>query len=269
MTLLTNLGYLVGVVTAGCVVGGLTIVGPERLSALRRTAPARLRPLAPELGLLAVVLIGNALVRERVRDVSWLIGVELTGAIYALEGNLVAMVQTIASPALTAVFAASYVYGYAFLLVFPLLAYAALADTHRLRELAIAYSLNYVLGLVLYVLFVAYGPRNLLADVEPLLYSNYPQAQILTSKVNTNTNVFPSLHVSLSVTVLLFAHRTRTVYPRWLVVAAPLATAVTVSTVYLGIHWVTDIFAGALLGAVCVVAAIRLAARRRGRSRHA
>ncbi|MFW6449005.1 MAG: phosphatase PAP2 family protein, partial [Halobacteriota archaeon] len=151
----------------------------------------------------------------------------------------------------------------AFLLVFPLLAYMALEDNRPLRTLVIAYASNYLLGLLFYLVVIAYGPRNLLPDtVEPLLYSTYPEYQNLTRQVNRNTNVFPSLHASLAATVVLLAWRTRDTYPRWLPVSAAIAASVVVSTMYLGIHWATDVVAGLVLAYVAVELAERVADRR-------
>jgi len=145
------------------------------------------------------------------------------------------------------------VYGYVYLLVFPLLAYAVLDDSRPLEQLAVAYSVNYALGLVCYVLFVAYGPRNLLGDtVESFLYTHHPQFQFLTSEVNSNTNVFPSLHTSLSATVIGVAYDTRDHYPRWLPIATVLGLTIIGATMYLGIHWGIDVLAGLALAAIAV-----------------
>jgi membrane-associated phospholipid phosphatase len=143
------------------------------------------------------------------------------------------------------------VYGYSFLLVFPLLAGLWLSETTHLRRTVLAYTVNDAVGLLCYLVFVAYGPRNYMPDlVQPLLYDAIPRFQLLTSEVNANTNVFPSLHTSLSVTVILFAWRTRDPYPRWLAIAAVIGVSVVISTMYLGIHWGTDVVAGTVLAVV-------------------
>jgi membrane-associated phospholipid phosphatase len=158
----------------------------------------------------------------------------------------------------TLYFSYVYVYGYSFLLVFPLLAGLWLSQTRYLRQTVIAYTVNYALGLLCYLLFVAYGPRNYMPDlVQPLLYDAIPRFQLLTSEVNANTNVFPSLHTSLSVTVALLARRVRDAYPLWYPVAAFLAANVALSTMVLGIHWATDVVAGVALGGFSVWVATR------------
>jgi membrane-associated phospholipid phosphatase len=129
-------------------------------------------------------------------------------------------------------------------------------DDRPAREAILSYALNYVLGVICYVLFIAYGPRNVMPDiVDQLLYLHWPESNLLTSEVNSNVNVFPSLHTSLAVTVALLAYRTRDEYPAWLPISALLAASVVVSTMYLGIHWLTDVVAGVGLAFVSVGAA--------------
>jgi len=258
MTLVSILTKVVLVVGTLVAVAALAIVGPQRLAALRREWLARLRGALPYALVLAGVLLANSRFRTFAEDLSWIVGVEITATIYAIEGDLVPWIQSVASPSLTAFFSAAYVYGYVFVLVFPLVAYLALEDPRPFRETCLAYAYNYGIGLLLYVLFIAYGPRNLLPEmVESLMYTTWPESQLLTSQVNTNTNVFPSLHASLSTTVVLLAYRTRRTYQRWLSLSAGLAVAIMLSTLYLGIHWGLDVLGGIGLGAASVAVAVR------------
>jgi membrane-associated phospholipid phosphatase len=238
------------------------VVRPELASRERRPASLDVRDVAPAAICLGAILAVNGTVRDVGVELSWLIGINVTGAIHALEGEFVAAVQSFATPLLTAYFSFVYVFGYVFLLTFPLVGYALHDDTRPLRTTLIAYSLNYLVGLGCYVLFVAYGPRNFMPElVESLLYTNWPRSQLLVSRVNANTNVFPSLHASLSVTVAVVAYRFRRLYPRWTPVAGGLAVSIAVSTMYLGIHWLTDVVAGVVLAGVSVRAASWLVAR--------
>jgi len=97
--------------------------------------------------------------------------------------------------------------------------------------------------------------------MERMLYDTNPEYQYLTREVNTSTNVFPSLHTSLSATVAAFAWQTRSEFPKWLPVAVVLAASVAISTMYLGIHWGIDVTAGLLLAALCVTLSHRLVGR--------
>jgi membrane-associated phospholipid phosphatase len=210
-----------------------------------------------------VVPLGLVLAARRVAltvgpELSWYLEFNVSGLIYQLEGAVIGDIQALATPALTEYFSFVYIHGYVFLLVFPILAYFSLDRSERLAELLAAYGLNYGLGLVCYVLVVAYGPRNVIpASVESLLYTTHPATQHLTGEVNLNTNVFPSLHASLSATVALFAWRTRREFPGWVAVASWLAVSVAVATMYLGIHWATDVAAGLLLAGLSYSLAVR------------
>lgn len=252
--LLGSVAVVTAIMTA---VAASLIVGTQRLRSLATDWRPRVRDCGPYVLLLAVVLAVSSQVRSAALEVSWLVGIELTNTIYAIEGNLVPWLQTFESSPLTAYFSFHYVYGYVFLLVFPLVAYLALDDREPFRTACLAYAFNYGLGLVLYVLVVAYGPRNLLPSVDSLLYTTWPESQLLTTKVNTNTNVFPSLHSSLATTVVILAYRTRRTYPLWLFVSAGMAASVVVATLYLGIHWGIDGVAGIALAIVSVAAARR------------
>ncbi|MFC6904074.1 phosphatase PAP2 family protein [Halalkalicoccus tibetensis] len=260
MALITVLLSVVVVVSLLLVIGTLVCIERSQLRELAGDLRPRLRVAAPAIGLLGAVLVLNSLTRRTAQQLSWLVGFNITDPIYRVEGEFVAWIQTFQTTELTLYFSAIYIYGYVFLLVFPLLAYLALSEQRTFQELTIAYTANYGIGLVCYLFFIAYGPRNL--DIaQELMYTLYPSSQFLTSAVNTNTNVFPSLHTSLSVTVLLFAWRTREAYPRWLAIAAVLAISVVIATMYLGIHWGIDVIAGTVLAVISVRIGVRGADR--------
>lgn len=262
MVLVETLLVLAAYVSVMLAVAVTFFVGPRRFAAAVGDARRRVVAITPYLLALAVVLVARRLALTVGPELSWYLQWNVTKFIYALEGTAIVHIQAFATPLLTEYFAFVYIYGYVFLLVFPLVAYFTLHRTERLAELLAAYGLNYAIGLVCYVLFVAYGPRNVIpAAAESLLFTTHPTSQHLTREVNLATNVFPSLHTSLSATVALFAWRTRREYPGWLAVAAPLAASVCVATMYLGIHWATDVAAGLLLAAGSYWLGVRLVDR--------
>ena len=256
VTLRAVLVEIIGVVGTLCLIGAGVIIRPARCRSLLDELRPRLREAAPYLAGLGVVLLANSVLRDRIQRLSFAIGISIGSIIEGIEGGFVGTVQSLQTPLATTYFSYVYIYGYVFLLVFALLAYLALDDQVTFRRLVTAYGLNYLFGIILYTLFVAYGPRNV-GVAESLLYDSSPAFQFLTSEVNTSTNVFPSLHTSLSTTVGTFAVRTRDQYPGWTILAGGLAVSVILSTMYLGIHWATDVVAGALLGWGCVALAER------------
>lgn len=259
MTLAGIVAEVALVVVSMLAAAALVLVGPRRLGRALRGYRWRLAAIAAPIAVLLTVLA----LRVTTRDLlGWLsrrvVGVYFTGSIFSVEQlvfgtNPVVALQSVQTEALTSYFAFTYVYGYAFLLSFPVVAYFALSEMDDLKTLLVAFTANYAIGLVLYTLVIAYGPRNhdpLL--FENLLYDAYPQFRYLTNEVNENTNVFPSLHTSLSMTTLFLAWQTREKYPVWLPICGVVAISVVVSTMYLGIHWFTDVVVGTLLAYVSV-----------------
>jgi len=233
--------------------GTVVFVGPRRIFTAVRDYRWRLAEIGPYLTVLLLILAVRKLTMDYTSEFSWMLDWNITTFIYSLEGTLVADVQSINSPLLTDYFVFIYLYGYVFLLLFPFVAYFAQDDMTSMKELVVAYAFNYGIGLVCYILFIAYGPRNLIPDiVDSLLYITYPQSQLLTGEVNHNTNVFPSLHASLATTTFLLAWRTRDRYRAWVPVSFVLAVSVSVATMYLGIHWGTDVVAGTVLAVASI-----------------
>lgn len=247
-------------VVAGTAVTALLCVGPRQVSRAMTDAGDRVREVAPYLGaalaLLAVKQLTQGYRLRLSRALDW----NITDELYALEGGFVAGLQRLTPEATLEFFTVSYMVGFAFLIVAAPVTYFLSADDGRrhLKELLVAYMLNYAVGTACYTLFVSYGPRNYLDAVSGLMYRVYPQTQDLTAAVASNTNVFPSLHTSLSVAVLAVAWRSRRTHPRWTPVAAAVAGAVVFSTMYLGIHWLTDVVVGVALGVGSVLAAERI-----------
>lgn len=255
-----SVSLLVGVVVLTGLIATCTVcLSTQQLRAARDNYDSRLSELAPYLVLAGVFFVIRRFTQGPSQRLSKEIGLEITGTIYQIEGLFVESLQNVTPEFMVPVFSGFYMFGFAFLLVAPVVLYILAPAMRPLKELLVAYILNYAAGAVFYTIFVAVGPRIYVTKhVDGLMYQFYPSTADLTSAVSENTDVFPSLHTSLSVIVLLFAWQTRHVQPRWFKITAVVSTGIVLATMILGIHWLVDVVAGVLLAVACVVSARRI-----------
>ncbi|MDZ7730655.1 MAG: hypothetical protein U5K37_06630 [Natrialbaceae archaeon] len=143
------------------VIGVLGIVGRYRLRATLEEWPDRIRAAGPVGLVLGFVLLVNRQFRQQAPELEKAVGHHITETIIQLEGDFVLLFQAVASSEFNLFFSFIYIYGYTFVLVFPVIAYFTLSNTRPLRELLTAYTIDYAIGLVCYVFFIAFG-RELL-----------------------------------------------------------------------------------------------------------
>ena len=248
-------------------------VGRDRIGAVLESRDRRLRRLravAPYLGGLALVLLVNKGLLRRLETLSRTYGVRATLWFYELEGDTVATVQSAIPEWGVYVFGPVYVLGYVVVLSLPLVAYVFATNARAVKTLVTAYAVEYLAAIVCYTAVFAYGPRNYhrlpgadptAAQVEAPLLEAFRSITRLTARVNVETNVFPSMHAALSITVFLVAVSTHDEFPRWTGVASVLVASILLSTLYLGVHWVTDLVAGGMLAVGGVVVADRIVSR--------
>jgi len=261
MALATVLAELLIVVVTMLVTATLVIVGPRNVVTAVQDFRWRLEAVVLPFAVLALVLLlrwsTQDIVTRLERRVLRNNITPLLSDIDQILFDPVEILQSVQTELLTSFFVFIYIYGYAFLLLFPFIAYFALDEMEELSTLVVAFTANYAIGLLFYTLFIAFGPRNVDPLVfEGLLYDAFPQSRTLTNEINQNTNVFPSLHTSLAMTVFFLAWVTRDKYPRWLPVAGFIAISVSLSTMYLGIHWFSDVIAGTMLALISVYIAV-------------
>lgn len=259
MSFLT-VSLIVGVVVLTGIIATCTVcLTPDQFRETLDNYDRRLSDLAPYLVLAGVFFLIRRFTQGPSQRLSKQIGIEITGTIYQVEGLLVESLQNATPEFMIPVFSGFYMFGFAFLLIAPVVLYLLTPAMRPLKELLVAYILNYAAGAVFYTIFVAVGPRIYVTKhVDGLMYQFYPSTADLTSAVSENTDVFPSLHTSLSVIVLLFAWQTRHIQPRWFTITAVVSTGIVLATMVLGIHWFIDVVAGVVLAAACVRSARRI-----------
>ena len=159
-----------------------------------------------------------------------------TGAIYAIEGATVAAFQAFATTPLTVLATGVYLVGFPFVVLFTYFKLKA-HDEEQAHRYALAYIIVVVCAVPFFLLFPVKVSSLYLSTVEPLMYELTPAIQHGIYSTDTLVKAFPSLHTGLSVLAALYAQKADT---RYAYTAALLAGAIVLSTLYLGVHWVTD-----------------------------
>jgi membrane-associated phospholipid phosphatase len=131
-------------------------------------------------------------------------------------------------------------------------------DFIKFREVALALSLCFYLGLTGYMLVPAIGPRYFMADEFTVPLSGIWLTERAAAAWNRFETVkrdcFPSLHTAISAIALIYLWRFRRYYRgglKVLGVCSVLIVSLWFSTVYLRYHWTIDVFAGWALAWFC------------------
>lgn len=182
---------------------------------------------------------------------------DFTPSIYGFEGDAVAVFQRLfENGALTSVLTFFYV------VVFPavMLVSVGLYTYQRQYKLfyAVCYALmiNYMIAIPFYLFFPvtevhAFNPhvRFLMLDAFPTFENDYRPLSDLD-------NCFPSLHTSLSVTMATIALRSKSGF--WRIFAPASAVIIIFAIFYLGVHWLTDMAGGVVLGLLAAHIGLRI-----------
>ncbi|KZN23784.1 phosphoesterase PA-phosphatase [Haladaptatus sp. R4] len=163
-------------------------------------------------------------------------GRTFTGFVYAIEGASVATFQIVASKPLTLAFTGVYLVGLPFAVLFTYFKLKA-HDEEEAHRYALAYVILVVLSVPFFVFFPVKVSSLYLTSVQPLMYQLSPAIQYGIFSTDTLVKSFPSLHTGLSVLAALYARKADTTYAYTI---ALLAAAIVISTLYLGVHWLTD-----------------------------
>lgn len=173
---------------------------------------------------------------------------DFTPMIFQWEGFFVKHLQEIFhSPWITPILA------YFYLLVFQALIIGSigvyLIQHKKVHVYATCYAIliNYAMAIPFFLLF----PVNEVWSYEPAgvtfyMLEVFPNFEEVYRPLSGLNNCFPSLHTSLSVTMAILAFRSGN--KRWAYITGISAALILFSIFYLGIHWVSDMIAGSLLG---------------------
>jgi membrane-associated phospholipid phosphatase len=179
-------------------------------------------------------------------------GWEYTSLIHSIEGDIVVEIQNWGNNVhLTYFLAFMYFITFTFMLYFSLTFYFFCGEETHARKIALAYLLNYLFVLPFYLFFPvtetwrAYEFLDAPQKMQALLFNfNRDILQCVTTFSALN-NCFPSMHTSLSATIALISLHSK--YKRYTLFCWISALLIILSTIYLGIHWVSDVAAGVIL----------------------
>jgi membrane-associated phospholipid phosphatase len=173
---------------------------------------------------------------------------DFTPWVYGIEGNIVQYLQEFFyNPIITQICVFFYVIVFQSILIASIGVY--IMDRNKVFVYAtfFAIMINYAVAIPFYILVPvteawAYSPSGVvfhMLDVFPKFEAEYRPLSGLN-------NCFPSLHTSISVTVMLLAARSGNL--PWRILTTISSTIIVFSIFYLGIHWVLDMLAGSILG---------------------
>jgi membrane-associated phospholipid phosphatase len=234
--------YVVSIVV-GVAAGLAVIVGWRNVSWRKFLDSAKYNLLyiiiiatAPLLVLLEHAIAGVEMNSQEVVYTNWLFSIGGT-AIRNLQNRL--DYQVVADLSIL-----TYVWVYTFILYFTPILVLILNDRATFRRYSIAMLFNYVILLPFYLVFPV-TVTGFYADsgMTPLLYIDTNWGRMVTS-IDPLNNDFPSAHVSLIVTTLLVLVYAGVDYRRYYYFVGCAALAITFSVLYLGVHWLADVFGG-------------------------
>jgi len=160
-------------------------------------------------------------------------------------------IQSWEPPALTDILMLAYVFFFYYLIAGP--AYYCIRDLPRFRQCFAGLFTLYGLGFIGYTFFPAGGPHRFLTFDHPLAggwltHSAKPVLDYYSNRVDA----FPSIHVAVSIYLLVFDwwYRRRRFW--WMLVPC---IALWISTVYLRYHYCVDVIAGIAIAAIGLVVA--------------
>lgn len=234
----------------------------------------RVQACAPALVVMTVTMIAAGMEGGIESAYPGFPGWDFTPWIYAVEGHAVEHLQdALRTPLLDYALVAVYTAGAFLLYTIPFYSLVALGRASSALRVALTVAGIWAVGIVFYFLFPVYEVWTTASPDYPYHWTHVvnvyfeinPAAATSPAYHSAINNNFPSLHVALSVGTAAALWLSR---ERWLAIPGTVVAAgVTLATMYLGIHWVSDVVAGVALAAGSAWLAHRLVLRREARTR--
>lgn len=181
---------------------------------------------------------------------------DFTHLIYAIEGDFIAKFQNILRcNFLTILLTYIYIFTFPIQFFLALIIYVYKRMYNLIISTVVALGLNYVFVLPFYIFFPVqevwlYNSEK----VEFLAPIAYPYISMDYRNMSGIDNCFPSFHTSMAVTMIILAHHSKIKSLYYLTLVLSVLTII--STMYLGIHWITDVVAGVIVAVVATIIGI-------------
>ncbi|MEF8832899.1 MAG: phosphatase PAP2 family protein [Candidatus Thermoplasmatota archaeon] len=207
--------------------------------------------------LLIMILVTLVLKIENLLQDLYEPGFRVTGWFYRVEGvsHIVWLQENLDYYLLIHASSIFYVLGLSFFLSMIPVFFILRGETDLLKEFSKALAVNYMFIIPGYLLIHLVVTSYYAQEVEPLLYM-HPQYNAIIQGTNRQVNCMPSGHISISLTITLFAMYRAKV--KRLAVFGIIFTAITgFIIIYLGVHWLLDIPSGIAVAMIAYWAASR------------
>lgn len=172
------------------------------------------------------------------------IGTDFSENIRGFEGDTVFWFSQHWTPVLVYFFVIIYIAVYTFTLWFTPLYFIITDDKKAIKTLSYGFLLIYIIALPFF-LFLPITNVYSSYDVGSALEGVIPSINNFYYFTTTSNNTIPSLHTALSILIAYSVSLTNN--KRFTYFAYITMVLVIISVIYLSIHWITDVIAGALL----------------------
>jgi membrane-associated phospholipid phosphatase len=182
---------------------------------------------------------------------------DFTPSIYELEGNFVSWFQHLfINDTLSTITLFIYVLIFPALMITSVFVYAFQKNYKMFYAVCYTIMFSYLFALPFYMFFSVSEVWSFRPDVQALMLHAFPTFETAYRPTSGLTNCFPSLHTSISVSMAFLAFKSKNIFwSRFTLISTVL---IIFSIFYLGIHWMTDMFGGLVLGVVSARLGIRV-----------
>jgi membrane-associated phospholipid phosphatase len=186
---------------------------------------------------------------------------DFTPYIYSLEGNIVPWFHhLLMNDTLSTITTFFYVIIFPTLMIASVFIYTHQNNYKMFYAVCYAIMFNYIFAVPFYLFFSVNEVWSYLPNVHALMLHSFPTFETDYRPTSGITNCFPSLHTSISISMALLAMKSKNIF--WSRFTAISSICIIFSVFYLGIHWLTDMCGGLVLGVVAARLGIRVSESR-------